>query len=205
MTDHTPVSETDTPTAQRGAPANGADTPSGDFSEASAANRPAGKLRIAVMLIVVAVLVGVIAAKVTSQPSSTASTPSAPTSGAAGTASVRATGATITSTHNDASADFKAAILSGKPVYVLFHSLSCQPCVEISAVVDKVMPDYEGKVVFVNAITEDSSAKELATKFKFQYIPTSFFIAPDGKIHDSFTGSMPEADMRTRLDKLAAP
>lgn len=197
MTDDTPAAETDKPAAET-------DTSSGNPAQTSAANRPAGKFRIAVMLIVVAVLAGVIAAKVTSQPATTASTPSAPVAGAAGATSVKATGTTITSVHNDASADFKTAITSGKPVYLLFHSLSCQPCVEISAVVDKVMPDYEGKVVFVNALTEDSPSQELASKFKFQYIPTSFFITPDGKIIDSFTGSMPEADMRTRLDKLAA-
>ena len=115
----------------------------------------------------------------------------------------QSTGATITSVHNDAVGDFEAAITSGKPVYVLFHSLSCQPCVEISAVADKVMPDYEGKVVFVNAITDDASVTASSpSKFSFQYIPTSFFIDADGKIVDSFTGAMSEAEMKARLDKL---
>ncbi len=126
-------------------------------------------------------------------------------SGASGTRPAAApAGATITSVHNDAVADYEAALKTGKPVYVLFHSLSCQPCVEISAVVDKVMPGYEGKVVFVNAISDDPSAQQLASKFQFQYIPTSFFITPDGKIADSFTGAMSEADMKARLDKLIA-
>jgi thioredoxin-like negative regulator of GroEL len=154
-----------------------------------------------VILLVVAVLSAVVVAKMqggaTTAPSTTAAS-------AENGASAQATGATITSVHNDASADFKSALLSGKPVYVLFHSLSCQPCVEISAVVDKVMPAYEGKVAFVNAISEDESSRELATKFKFQYIPTSFFIKPDGSIADSFTGAMSEAEMKTRLDKLIA-
>jgi len=111
---------------------------------------------------------------------------------------------TITSTHNDAVADYEAALETGKPVYVLFHSLSCQPCVEISAVADKIMPGYEDKVVFVNAISDDPSGQQLASRFQFQYIPTSFFITPDGKVADSFTGAMSEADMKTRLDKLIA-
>ena len=66
------------------------------------------------------------------------------------------------------------------------------------------MPDYAGKVVFVNAITDDSSAQQLASKFRFQYIPTSFFVTLDGQVADSFTGPMTEADMRARLDKLIA-
>ena len=58
--------------------------------------------------------------------------------------------------------------------------------------------------MFVNAISDDASAQQLASKFQFQYIPTSFFVKADGKVADSFTGSMSEADMRTRLDKLVA-
>ena len=106
---------------------------------------------------------------------------------------------TITSTHNDAVADYEAALKTSKPIYVPFHSLTCDPCVEISAVVDKVMPGYEGKVVFFNAISDDPSAQQLASKF--QYIPTSFFLTPDGKVTDSFTGAM-NADMKSRLDTL---
>jgi hypothetical protein len=34
------------------------------------------------------------------------------------------TGTSITSVRNDAVADFEAAAASGKPIYVLFHSLS---------------------------------------------------------------------------------
>jgi len=58
--------------------------------------------------------------------------------------------------------------------------------------------------VYVNAITDDPSAQQLASKFRFQYIPTSFFVTPDAQVADSFTGPMTEADMRARLDKLIA-
>lgn len=66
------------------------------------------------------------------------------------------------------------------------------------------MPEYQGKVTYVNAITADPSGEQLASKFQFQYIPTSFFISPDGKVVDSFTGAMSEVDMKTRLDRLVA-
>jgi thioredoxin-like negative regulator of GroEL len=112
-------------------------------------------------------------------------------------------GTTITSVRNDAVADYDAALESGKPVYVLFHSLTCQPCVEISALVDQVMPDYEDRVVFVNAISDDAPARQLASRFQFQYIPTSFFLAADGSLSDSFTGSMDETKLRGYLDAIA--
>jgi len=84
-----------------------------------------------------------------------------------------------------------------------FHSLTCVPCVEISAVVDKVVPAYKGKVVFVNAIIDDDGTQALLQKFPFQYIPTSFFIDAKGNVVDSFTGVIGEASMKAYLDKLA--
>jgi thioredoxin-like negative regulator of GroEL len=66
------------------------------------------------------------------------------------------------------------------------------------------VPSYEDKISFVNAITDEASAQQLASKFQFQYIPTSFFIDAKGKVVDSFTGAMDEPDMRAYLDRLAA-
>ena len=59
-------------------------------------------------------------------------------------------------------------------------------------------------MVFVNAITDDASAQQLASRFSFQYIPTSFFVTPEGAVSDSYTGPLSESEMRARLDKLVA-
>lgn len=112
------------------------------------------------------------------------------------------TGPSITSIHNDAVADYDTALATGMPVYVLFHSLTCQPCVEISQVADVVVPEYEGRVAFVNAITGDPSGQQLASRFSFQYVPTSFFLSPDGTVIDTFTGAMSADEMRGYLDVL---
>ncbi len=66
------------------------------------------------------------------------------------------------------------------------------------------MPEYQDKVVFVNAITDDASAQQLASKFSFQYIPTSFFVTSDGAVSESYTGPLSDSEMRDRLDKLVA-
>lgn len=104
----------------------------------------------------------------------------------------------------DASVAYESALASGKPIYLLFHSLTCDPCIEISAVVDKVVPTYKGRVAFVNAITDDASAQQLASRFQFQYIPQSFFIDSKGSVVDSHTGVIDEPSMRARLDRLVA-
>lgn len=73
----------------------------------------------------------------------------------------------VTGQHVDAVAAFEQARTGGRPIYVLFHSLTCQPCVKISANVDQVVPDYASRVTFVNAITDDLSAQQLASRFNF--------------------------------------
>jgi len=91
---------------------------------------------------------------------------------------------------------------SGRPVFPLFHSLTCDPCVEISANVDDVVPGYQGKVEFVNAITDDTSGQQLAAGFNFQYIPTSSFFNSKGELIDSYTGVLSVEELRVRLDNM---
>lgn len=158
------------------------------MSEIEGNARPGGKR--AILLVVVLAFAVLLVWKVTAGQG----TATAPAAGE--------TGATLTSRHNDAAADYEAALETDKPVYVLFHSLSCQSCVEISAVADKVMPEYEDRVTFVNAISDDASSQRLASVLPFQFIPQSFFLAPDGTVVDEYTGAMSEAEMRARLDAL---
>ena len=102
----------------------------------------------------------------------------------------------------DAVVAFEQARSSGRPVFVLFHSMTCAPCVEISANVDQVIGSYDGRVAFVNAITDDPSGQRLAADFDFQYIPTSFFIDGQGNLVDSYTGVLSPTDLKARLDRL---
>ncbi|PKQ16999.1 MAG: hypothetical protein CVT67_02315 [Actinobacteria bacterium HGW-Actinobacteria-7] len=111
---------------------------------------------------------------------------------------------TPTAARGDASAEYDAALRAGKPVYVLFHSTTCQSCIDISRVVDGVLPEYADRLTFVNAITDDPGARSLADRFEFQYIPTSFFIDGKGKIVDSYVGPLDEPGLRTYLDSLTA-
>ncbi len=57
----------------------------------------------------------------------------------------------------------------------------------------------------MNAVTDEASAQRLASRFSFQYIPTSFFIDAGGEVVGSYTGPLTEAEMRGRLDELIAP
>jgi Na+-translocating ferredoxin:NAD+ oxidoreductase RnfD subunit len=67
--------------------------------------------RMLVVLVIIAVFAGILAAKyfVPSQ---------------RGGENAGAATASVTSVRNDASADYEAAVKTGRPVYVLFHSLT---------------------------------------------------------------------------------
>jgi len=78
---------------------------------AAPATRVRTSTRIAVILAVAAVFAGVVLAKYW-----------APEQG--GVVGSQSSAASLTSVRNDASADYAAALESGKPIYVLFHSLS---------------------------------------------------------------------------------
>ena len=158
-----------------------------------------GRRQLVIVLVVVVVFAGIVAGKAmtgSTDPATSAQSP-ATTNEANSTSG--------DSKQRNAAGDYEAALKSGKPIYLMFHSLTCQPCVEIAAVAEKVIPDYAEKIVFVDAITgDDPSVQQLAAKFPFQYIPQSFFLNPDGTTADSFTGAMSEGDMRARLDALLA-
>ena len=153
-------------------------------------SRPRRSARLVILLAVIAVFAAIVLVKVLGAP---AAAPSAP-----------GDTASLTSVHNDAVVDYEAALAAGKPIYVLFHSLSCDPCVEISRVADAVLPEYETEITFVNAITDDPSGQQLSSRFSFQYIPTSFFLKADGTIADTYTGALTADEMRTYLDTLVA-
>jgi len=102
----------------------------------------------------------------------------------------------------DPAASFEEALGAGRPIYVLFHSATCAPCVEIDAVASRVVPEYEGRVSFVDVYTDDPRARPLFARFAFQYIPTSFFLAADGAVVDQYTGVLNDDEMRSRLETL---
>ncbi|NTW28007.1 MAG: thioredoxin family protein [Coriobacteriia bacterium] len=108
----------------------------------------------------------------------------------------------ITSIQGDTAAEYKAALADGRPVFVYFHTLTCPSCKQFSPVVEKVMPDFAGKVIFVNALEEEQGAYDLATQYKFGYVPTELFLKPGGEVLKSVVGPMTESELRLQLNLL---
>ena len=87
------------------------------------------------------------------------------------------------------------------PVVVDFYATWCGPCREFSPVLDRVAGGYTGRIKFVKVNVDESPV--LAQTFRVEAIPTVLMFK-DGKVADRFTGGLPEADLKARLDALLA-
>lgn len=111
----------------------------------------------------------------------------------------------ITSPGNDFEADYEAALESGKPVFVYFHTATCPSCKTYSPIVEKVMAQFEDQIAFVNAMgDENRAAYDLATEYGFEYVPTSLFLKPGGETDSSFVGPMTENELRRQLSTMVS-
>jgi hypothetical protein len=66
------------------------------------------------------------------------------------------------------------------------------------------MPEYEGRVAFVEAITTDPRSRSVLERYPTSYIPTSIFVAADGDVAETFVGPLNANQLRAKLDALAA-
>ena len=87
------------------------------------------------------------------------------------------------------------------PVVVDFYATWCGPCRVLSPMLDKLAGPLAGKIKFFKVNVDESSA--LAQNFQIQAIPT-VLLFKDGKLVDRLTGLPAEADLKARLEALAA-
>jgi len=84
------------------------------------------------------------------------------------------------------------------PVLVDFWADWCQPCKILMPILAKLAEEYQGKFVLAKVNTEEQQA--LAAQFGIRSIPTvKLFL--NGEPVDEFMGALPEAQIRTFLDR----
>lgn len=64
------------------------------------------------------------------------------------------------------------------------------------------MPDYDGRIVFVDALTTDPDAAPVFDRYPGRYIPTSVFVDGSGEAVETFVGPLTEDQLRQKLDDL---
>lgn len=87
------------------------------------------------------------------------------------------------------------------PVIVDFWAPWCGPCKQLGPVLEKAVTAKKGKVRMVKVNVDEN--QQLAANMQIQSIP-AVFIFYGGRPVDGFMGAVPESQIKTLVDKLAA-
>jgi len=85
------------------------------------------------------------------------------------------------------------------PVIVDFWAPWCEPCKQLTPVLEKLVTEYGGQVKLVKINIDDNQA--LAQQLRVQSIPMVYAFK-DGRPADAFNGALPESQLRQFIDKL---
>ena len=102
-------------------------------------------------------------------------------------------------------ATFEAQVLERSrqvPVVVDLWAAWCGPCRTLGPVLEKVVGETDGRVELAKVDIEANPG--VAASFRVQSIPAVFAIR-DGQVVDQFIGSLPEAQVRQFVERLAPP
>jgi len=91
----------------------------------------------------------------------------------------------------------------GKPAWLLFHSKTCQSCIEMEKVFNTLKPEFEGKVTFIDINVNNPAEQDLCAEYKIQYIPTTYILDSAGNNTFDYVGVIQVDDMRAKLKALA--
>jgi thiol-disulfide isomerase/thioredoxin len=91
---------------------------------------------------------------------------------------------------------------NNQPVFVFFHSTTCQTCIDMMAVVEQVFPEFEDRVGIVDVDVYAPRNESLLRRARITNIPTQVFINAKGEGMTRI-GGMPPEELRAQLQVLA--
>jgi len=92
------------------------------------------------------------------------------------------------------------ATARGLPAILIFSSPACPACVEMDKVLQRVMPDYQGRVVFIKVNVTNRQEAEFARQYQIRFVPSIFLIDKEGT-PKAQSGFVEENILRQAIDK----
>lgn len=89
------------------------------------------------------------------------------------------------------------------PVWYLFRSTTCIPCIEMQKTMDALRAEFKGKVDFVAVDVNDPANRELLMKYQIRLIPTTFLYDRNKNLYFQYGGALSVDEMRGKLQALA--
>ena len=101
--------------------------------------------------------------------------------------------------------DFQEKVMRASmetPVLVDFWAPWCQPCKTLTPTLERVVDDYDGRVLLAKVNVDE--AQQIAAAFRIQSVPTVYLFF-QGQPVDGFQGAQPEKAIRQLLDRVVPP
>ncbi|MGQ9681431.1 MAG: thioredoxin domain-containing protein [Anaerolineae bacterium] len=86
-----------------------------------------------------------------------------------------------TNAGDPAEVQFEQALAQKRVIYALYHSTTCIPCKEMERVAADVMPEFAGKVTFVDVNVYDQNNLNLLRREMVRVIPTNIIYDRQGQ------------------------
>lgn len=96
----------------------------------------------------------------------------------------------------------RQATAEGRPVLLNFHSTTCQPCIQTEENINRVRPEYEGRVAIVIVDVYDRAEFGFCMQYNIETIPTTVFIKNDGTVSNGYVGVLEVDELKRELDAL---
>jgi len=94
------------------------------------------------------------------------------------------------------------ALAAGKPTLVFMHSTTCQSCIDMMKVVDKVYPEFAGQIALIDVDVNDNANGPVMQLLGLRYIPTVVVFDSQGQKSQN-VGAMKADAFRTFLRQRA--
>ncbi len=91
------------------------------------------------------------------------------------------------------------ALAQKRVTFALFHSKTCIPCKQMEQIARTVMPEFEGRVTYVDVDVYDEANLNLLRRLAVRVIPTTFIYDRSGQ-NKTFQGVIQPGVLRAELN-----